>query len=352
MIDSNQNLTNRNRVASHMETNVEKNNRRIGWIDEAKGIGILLVMLGHCYLDGKFTYWLYSFHMALFFFLSGMTFSVKGNYISFLKSKVKSLLIPYFFFMVITMFFNAILAVSHGTSYNVEKVLLSYIIQKRYTLLWFIACLFIAEQIMYLLFKAYKKNEKKIFWIFASAGGVFLFFVYRAVVGIDLPWNIDLAVLATAFMCLGKYLASLDVKITNTKLICIVLGVIWLISSWMNYSYFGKVDWYNDAFGNPAIFMIAAITGTLFTISLCKLMSNNMLIKLGENSLVFYGLHRIVLDNLFVIYGKLGISFQNNQVESLILSIFSVLITVLVLVPVNIFIMKYCPWCIGKKKRL
>ena len=41
---------------------------RIDWIDSAKGLGILLVMLGHCYMEGKFTFWFYSFHMALFFF--------------------------------------------------------------------------------------------------------------------------------------------------------------------------------------------------------------------------------------------------------------------------------------------
>lgn len=43
---------------------------RIQWIDEAKGIGILLVMFGHCYLHWDFCFWFYSFHMALFFFLS------------------------------------------------------------------------------------------------------------------------------------------------------------------------------------------------------------------------------------------------------------------------------------------
>ena len=56
---------------------IEKSTRRIAWIDEAKGIGIFFVMLGHCYLNGKFTFWFYSFHMALFFFLSGYTFSLK-----------------------------------------------------------------------------------------------------------------------------------------------------------------------------------------------------------------------------------------------------------------------------------
>ena len=43
---------------------------RIGWIDTAKGIGLLCVILGHLsipYLD----MWIYFFHMPLFFFLSG-----------------------------------------------------------------------------------------------------------------------------------------------------------------------------------------------------------------------------------------------------------------------------------------
>ena len=47
---------------------------RIEWVDEAKGIGIILVMLGHCYLNWNFCFWFYSFHMPLFFILSGYTF--------------------------------------------------------------------------------------------------------------------------------------------------------------------------------------------------------------------------------------------------------------------------------------
>ncbi|MBC1212116.1 acyltransferase family protein [Listeria booriae] len=60
-------------------------NERITWIDYAKGIGIILVVYGHV-LRGVFeagldipiklfTYedsFIYSFHMPLFFFLSGL----------------------------------------------------------------------------------------------------------------------------------------------------------------------------------------------------------------------------------------------------------------------------------------
>ncbi|MFR6000938.1 hypothetical protein [Ruminococcus sp.] len=34
---------------------------RIQWIDEAKGIGILLVMFGHCYLHWDFCFWFIPF---------------------------------------------------------------------------------------------------------------------------------------------------------------------------------------------------------------------------------------------------------------------------------------------------
>lgn len=71
------------REQDNLESRGEQS-RRIEWIDIAKGIGILLVMLGHCYLDRKFTIWFYSFHMALFFFLSGYTFKAKTAFPYFL----------------------------------------------------------------------------------------------------------------------------------------------------------------------------------------------------------------------------------------------------------------------------
>lgn len=72
---------------------------RIAWIDLARGMGIIFVMLGHCYLDGRFTFYFYSFHMALFFFLSGVTFSSGGSYLLFIKKKAKTLLVPYCFLL-------------------------------------------------------------------------------------------------------------------------------------------------------------------------------------------------------------------------------------------------------------
>lgn len=44
------------------------------WIDVARGIAILLVLIGHAGVAPKFNQYILSFHMPLFFFLSGMVF--------------------------------------------------------------------------------------------------------------------------------------------------------------------------------------------------------------------------------------------------------------------------------------
>lgn len=57
-----------------------KINNRIDFVDTARGIAMLLVILGHCQLSADCTIekLIYSFHMPLFFFLSGM-FATSSN---------------------------------------------------------------------------------------------------------------------------------------------------------------------------------------------------------------------------------------------------------------------------------
>ena len=47
---------------------------RLDYMDLAKGIGILAVILGHVYKNTVFGTLLYSFHLPLFFLISGYFF--------------------------------------------------------------------------------------------------------------------------------------------------------------------------------------------------------------------------------------------------------------------------------------
>lgn len=50
---------------------------RVKWIDTARGIAILLVLIGHAGVAPKLNQYILSFHMPLFFFLSGIVFDNK-----------------------------------------------------------------------------------------------------------------------------------------------------------------------------------------------------------------------------------------------------------------------------------
>lgn len=64
-------------------------------IDIAKGIGIMLVVIGHT--DSPLHDFIYLFHMPLFFFLSGYAYKKIDSYnpIKVIKKRFKSLYIPF-----------------------------------------------------------------------------------------------------------------------------------------------------------------------------------------------------------------------------------------------------------------
>ena len=53
--------------------------KRLNYLDYAKGIGILLVVLGHIY-NNNTKLWIYSFHMPLFFIISGYLLEYNKTY--------------------------------------------------------------------------------------------------------------------------------------------------------------------------------------------------------------------------------------------------------------------------------
>ena len=81
---------------------------RLAWIDALKGFGIVLVVFAHYRLPEALDTYIFSFHMPLFFFISGCLFNfVKytESATNFVKGRFKSLIIPYFAFAALTCLF-------------------------------------------------------------------------------------------------------------------------------------------------------------------------------------------------------------------------------------------------------
>ena len=74
---------------------------RIEWIDIAKAIGLIFIIIGHNiykYEGAKYIYW---FHVPLFFMLSGILHRQNIPTFTFIQARFKHLMVPYLFFLSI-----------------------------------------------------------------------------------------------------------------------------------------------------------------------------------------------------------------------------------------------------------
>lgn len=74
------------------------NRRRIEWIDAARGLAMCMIVFGHSVPGGFLKQLCYTFHVAVFFFLSGLVFhgDRQENFRSFFVKEFKNLILPYY----------------------------------------------------------------------------------------------------------------------------------------------------------------------------------------------------------------------------------------------------------------
>ncbi len=126
-------------------------------IDIAKGIGIILVVVGHCInaktVPGVFVY---AFHMPLFFFISGVCFNADRHreFLPFLYKRVRQLLVPAIVFSLVLTALSAPLMPDAG--YKWENLLW----QGFPGAIWFLGVLFLTELLYWLIYKVTHGNKK------------------------------------------------------------------------------------------------------------------------------------------------------------------------------------------------
>lgn len=315
--------------------------KRIEWLDYAKGIGIILVIYGHTYVPDLFNVWLCSFHMPLFFILSGFTFPSYQRYDSkdFLLKKVKSLVIPYVVFVSCLVLWKLIQIIIFGGSIgSVIKAIIGIFIQIRTTSYgpgaWFLPTLFIAEIIVYHIINIFHNKDKLL--LVSSIILLFSGYVYCEYIDIKLPWGIDASVVASSFIILG-YLVKKNFwfYIHNSKSFKIC-GLFFIIPNiffaFFNYRIMDRtVGMWSNNYGNLIYFVLSAISGTVFIIWFCmKIKSINFILEIGQHSLVYYGIHVIFVELFRIIVSKIpniNVWIENTEIGKFIFGTISVIIT-------------------------
>ncbi len=153
------------------------NNRKLFWIDSAKGIGVILVVLGHFLYQSNLPMLnraIYSFHMPLFFILSGylQKRAIPHGYV---LNKVKRLLVPFTCFSVVGIPIFGYGIIANGG--NLIDVLVDALyIRGRITNnpLWFLIVLFEVFVINFI----FRLSEKQIWYQAIFSGCCFIIGYY------------------------------------------------------------------------------------------------------------------------------------------------------------------------------
>lgn len=289
----------------------------------ARGIGILLVIIGH--IIPQESYWgmtIYSFHMPLFIFLSGMfTHTYRDSkFGSYLKKNFVHILLPYLIFMGLGILVNFIVPEwrSELTAANFIQTLLDFNpwYWKTTGALWFLPALFLIKLVFYFYDKFILSKEDKLL-TFVSLALLFFAGIYINVFqqwsGITLHFQIKSMMIGLPFYTLGFILSdsiknfSIDTK-SFSKFF--VFAITLLLTLRFAARYNGIVNlggnWYNDSF----MFILFSFTGIYSVIFISFLLKkSNLLAFFGKESMNIYLVHLFV-QHLFDYYSTAGLGHQ------------------------------------------
>jgi fucose 4-O-acetylase-like acetyltransferase len=305
--------------------------KRIEYIDIARGIGILLVVLGHNdfgYISPFGYKLIYSFHMPLFFFLSGYFLNVSVPFVDFFKKRFNSLLKPYLFTIFLIYFasvsFNFM---SFGTA--IRRIVKSMYGAGQYidwVQLWFLPHLFVVSLYAFLFFVLFGRwNNRYIRWVALvvtlGISSLFLKDFYPFTLSVfgkqyelfGLPFSLDLVLLSGFFFILGSEIRQVASEKTFENIdLLIGSGVALLLSVYFSAA---RNDFNTRTYESYIINTIEAVTGILFVLALSRQIElrTNRLASLfkyfGQTSLFILLFHVPIQD----FWGQKVFAVVNNQ---------------------------------------
>lgn len=324
--------------------------KRINHIDIAKGIGVLLVVLGHCLAYGcqnQIFRCIYSFHMPLFFFLSGYVFHAKDSK-SFFEGKIKFLLLP-------MIFFQAFNVTSYSGLWVIGKIV-GYEFTKYHSLISFGGFWFVTT-LLYVACLYFVVNEKIACSLGTKNVPMFCFAVLFLGLGLIYAPHISntpnqpIATTMTAFFfyTVGNLFNQLfdnmsQEEIRNKRFWAFVFGVVLLgLCFYLNGFSNKNVDFNTSRYGNRFLFVVNALIGSfaIFFISY-GIHKSKILEWYGRNSLMILFIHI----PLWKCFDRLIIHATSMRGGEKSITVFT--IALLISTIVVLFINRFFPWLTGK----
>ncbi len=278
-------------------------------IDILKGFGIIFMILGHVSIGYPIEKYISSFHMPLFFCVSGFLYVNRNlDFKSFNQKKVKRLLRPYVIFGI----FHYIVKVPYLIIKN-ENILeplyhLFFFNNDKLPIcgaLWFLTALYFVYIIYFFIDKINNNILKNISVFFLVMLG------YWITLRIRLPLSFDIALISIGFFHIGHLFRNIYENRVNLRYMYIIAMIFGGILSYINQ----KVNLREAIFGNFIIFYFCSIILTLGWLGVSIKLKNiggkivSELEYIGKNSLLYMIFNQIIVwipNNIINKYKFLG----------------------------------------------
>lgn len=290
--------------------------KRSLWLDNLKGIAIILMVLGHS--GAPFTHWIFLFHMAVFYMASGYCWNNKhvatyNSYWQYVWNKIKKLYVPYLICNLVFLLLNNVF-IDTGIYASSQEYLdligsndttllhsrMTFIeMAKQFVLMslliggtelggptWFFSSLFIAlvafASIRFILIRIFKK-EKLVLLTEIVISASFLLIAWLISEEKVSFHMFDRMFAAYPLLVIGGWLHRLD-NVWNHKWWQLIIVAVLAMGVLLLLNPFGSISMARCKIETPLFFLATSLSGWFLLSSVSKLMPLVPLAKLGEST--------------------------------------------------------------------
>ena len=313
---------------------------RLPWLDVLKGIGIILVAIGHIYSNRTIFNWLYSFHMPLFFVAAGWVYKEKAI-ITDLKRRIQTIVVPYFSFGILVLVYWQLIERRFRDSDMGFTDSLFGLISGCYdnldfnVHLWFLPCFFVTVVLFNILVNL---GGRKVAYIVSAL----ISLIYVVLPMPELPWGVNRVFEYIGFYAVGVFLAGRETKIVDKKIRTGVVAVVLLAVNFF-------LALHNLTTG--IMWFVTALIGVVAMILISQLINANKILQyFGRISLIVLCIHGPVYRIVTKIV-SIPLHMGTDAVrENFLLAMIVVAVTMLICSVAYEVVMRIAPWMVGKKK--
>ena len=325
---------------------------RIEWIDTLKILGIFYIYLGHFGKSAGSLYpFVFSFHVPLFFFISGLFASSPNSIGALLKVTKKTfsaIIIPYFIFCVISIMFYCI-RFQWGPDIFYEKVVGALTGVRGVVFaesLWFLPCLFVVIIYHATLSLIFKRKA----FVLAISLVIYVWLMPKAIISHPYYFfNVDSGLCYLAYYSLGGVLSStlqfnsFKEKSMKFKAIFISLLLLSLILFINSYFYGYEIFFKKIESSHIRVLVAFFVTSLLFipSIAIAYLINSKTLSSMGRSTIVFCGTEQILKLAVFSSISLFGFKLSfTNPAQTVIISVLCLALSNITIVKAYNYYMK------------